>query len=357
MLLMLCSRGNSRKRADLLRKWKIFHHYGFGGLYQPFNLPSEPKLVSIGNNVSISANVRFITHDVIQSMLQTMDNPDYPAGRNGFYMGKIEVLDNVVIGANATILYNTKIGPNALVAAGSVVVKDVPEGAIVGGNPAKVIGSLSDLAKRRASAEDKRPDDRNDEVALDEYFLGEHSFKEIMGDVMKMIDYIIQYIMPTGYRIKHLRNKGLRIGNGCEIYRSVNFGSEPYLISIGNDVRITSGVKFCTHDGGIWTLRKKGLLQDADIFGQITIGDRVHIGWNSIIMPNVHVGNDCIIGCGSVVTKDIPDGMIVAGVPAKIIKSVDDYYEKAKKISVPTAKMSEKEKRRYIEQKLEIIKK
>ena len=74
---------------------------------------------------------------------------------------------------------------------------------------------------------------------------------------MKMIDYIIQYIMPTGYRIKHLRNKGLRIGNGCEIYRSVNFGSEPYLISIGNDVRITSGVKFCTHDGGIWTLRKK----------------------------------------------------------------------------------------------------
>ena len=87
--------------------------------------------MSIGNNVSISANVRFITHDVIQSMLQTMDNPDYPAGKNGFYMGKIEVLDNVVIGANATILYNTKIGPNALVAAGSVVVKDVPEGAEV----------------------------------------------------------------------------------------------------------------------------------------------------------------------------------------------------------------------------------
>ena len=96
---------------------------------------------------------------------------------------------------------------------------------------------------------------------------------------MKMIDYIIQYIMPTGYRIKHLRNKGLRIGNGCEIYRSVNFGSEPYLISIGNDVRITSGVKFCTHDGGIWTLRKKGLLQDADIFQEAPTSKSVRFKW------------------------------------------------------------------------------
>ena len=178
ILLILCSRGNSRKRANLLRKWNVFHHYGMGGLYQPFNLPSEPKLVSIGNNVSISANVRFVTHDVIQSMLQTMNNPDYPAGKNGFYMGKIEVMDNVVIGANATILYNTKIGPNALVAAGSVVVKDVQEGAIVGGNPARVIGSLSDLAKRRESTADARPDDRNDEIALNEYFWNDTAIRK-----------------------------------------------------------------------------------------------------------------------------------------------------------------------------------
>lgn len=168
--LLLLSRGNSRKRAALLRKWGIFHSYGEGGLYQPLDLPSEPKLVSIGNNVSVAANVRFITHDVIQSMLRDMNNPEYPMGKNRFYMGKIEVLDNCVIGANTTILYNTKIGPNALVAAGSVVTRDVPEGAIVGGNPAKVIGSLSQLAKKREIECADRPFERSDLSAIDDYF-------------------------------------------------------------------------------------------------------------------------------------------------------------------------------------------
>lgn len=173
LMLLLRSRGNSRKRASLLRKWNVFHSYGTGGLYQPLSIPSEPKLVSIGNNVSISANVRFITHDVIQSMLQQMNDSRYPAGKNGFYMGKIEVLDNVVIGADVTILYNVRIGPNALVAAGSVVTKDVPEDAIVAGNPARVVGSLSALAKKRETELADRPDNRNDQKALDEYFWGE----------------------------------------------------------------------------------------------------------------------------------------------------------------------------------------
>ena len=168
--LLLFSRSNSRKRAALLRKWGVFHSYGEGGLYQPVNLPSEPKLVSIGNNVSIAADVRFITHDVIQSMLRDMNNPEYPMGKNRFYMGKIEVLDNCVIGAGSIILYNTKIGPNALVAAGSVVTKDVPEGAIVGGNPARVIGNLSDLAKKREIECADRPYERNDIEALNKYF-------------------------------------------------------------------------------------------------------------------------------------------------------------------------------------------
>lgn len=170
VITTLLSLGNSRKRAVWLRKMNVFHSYGEGGLWQPFSLPSEPFLVSIGNNVNIGANVRFVTHDVIQSMLQHMEDASYPPGENGFYMGKIEVLDNCVIGANVTILYNSKIGPNALVAAGSVVVKDVPPDAIVGGNPAKVIGSLSELAKRRQSDLKGRPYHRSNREEIKSYF-------------------------------------------------------------------------------------------------------------------------------------------------------------------------------------------
>lgn len=171
LLLTVLSMGNSRKRAALLRKWGIFHSYGKGGLYQPVDIPSEPFLVSIGNNVSIAANVRFVTHDVIQSMLKDIhDDENYPKGNCNFYMGKIEVFDNVVIGADSTILYNVKIGPNAVIAAGSVVVKDVPPDSIVGGNPAKIIGSLSQLAKKRSVECADRPFDRNNIAELDAFF-------------------------------------------------------------------------------------------------------------------------------------------------------------------------------------------
>lgn len=178
LLLLLRTGSDSRKRARLLRKWGVFHSYGEGGLYQPLDLPSEPQLVSIGNNVSIAANVRFITHDIIQSMIRDMHDENYPEGTNRFYMGKIEILDNCVIGANTTILYNTKIGPNAVVAAGSVVTKDVPPDAIVGGNPAKVIGSLSQLAKKRVEECRERPFDRNDVEAINKYFWNERDTYE-----------------------------------------------------------------------------------------------------------------------------------------------------------------------------------
>lgn len=58
-------------------------------------------------------------------------------------------MDNVFIGCNSTILYGVKIGPNAVVAAGSLVTKDVPPGSVVAGVPARVIGSFEDLYNKR----------------------------------------------------------------------------------------------------------------------------------------------------------------------------------------------------------------
>ncbi len=65
------------------------------------------------------------------------------------YSDEIEIFDNCFIGARSTIMYGCKIGPNAIIAANSVVTKDVPEGTIVGGNPAKIIGQYNEVKEKR----------------------------------------------------------------------------------------------------------------------------------------------------------------------------------------------------------------
>jgi acetyltransferase-like isoleucine patch superfamily enzyme len=147
---------------------------------------------------------------------------------------------------------------------------------------------------------------------------------------------------------KYGKSIGVTIGKDCEIYPEVSWGSELYLITIGDNVRLTSGVKFVTHDGGIWTLRKMGLLENADLFGPITIGNNVHVGLNVIIMPGISIGNNCIIGCGAVVTRNIPDNSVVAGVPAKIIKSTDEYYNKLKNSCDYTKNYGYGQKKNYL---------
>lgn len=56
------------------------------------------------------------------------------------------------------------------------------------------------------------------------------------------------------------------------------------------------------------------------------IGDNVYIASNSTVIGGIHIGNNVIIGAGSVVTKDIPDNSVVAGNPARVIKTLDESY-------------------------------
>ncbi len=159
-----------------------------------------------------------------------------------------------------------------------------------------------------------------------------------------------QLAMSQEAYVDCLRKQGVRIGKGCDISKSANFGSEPWLISVGNNVRITQKVQFITHDGGLWTLRKMGLIGSEYVkYGKIVIGDNCNISWNSIIMPNVHIGDNCIVAAGAVVTKDIPSGEIWGGVPAKRIESVEEYLNKVKDDMVPTFGMNNERKRLYLE--------
>lgn len=167
---------------------------------------------------------------------------------------------------------------------------------------------------------------------------------------MSLLSTVIERFLITINPIAYWRKKGAVIGQNCEIYSRANLGSEPYLITIGDHVRITDNVRFVTHDGGIWVLRgdKSGFsdtYKKMDKFDPIHICDNVHIGLNATIMPGVTIGENTIIGCGAIVTKDIPPNSVVAGVPAKIIKSLVEYEKGINGLCLDTKDMSYKNKR------------
>lgn len=150
--------------------------------------------------------------------------------------------------------------------------------------------------------------------------------------------------------INYARSLGVKIGNECRLINIKpgfgTFGSEPYLITIGNHVTITANVQFVTHDGGVWVFR----LDDPaiDLFGEIVIEDNVFIGYGALVMPCVHIGSNCVVGAGSVVTKNVPSNVVVAGVPAKIICTIDDYKESVLKQCDRIKHLSNCEKKNYL---------
>lgn len=129
------------------------------------------------------------------------------------------------------------------------------------------------------------------------------------------------------FPVKWARRIGVNIGDNVQIYGHVQWSSEPWIITIGDNVHITNGVEFITHDGGSLILRH--ITPDLEMTFPITVGNNVYIGTRAIIMPGVTIGNNSIIAAGSIVTKDVPDNSVVAGIPAKIIETLEEYHAKA----------------------------
>lgn len=123
----------------------------------------------------------------------------------------------------------------------------------------------------------------------------------------------------------YARSIGVEVGAGCRIYTR-NFGSEPFLVSIGSRVTVTSGVQFITHDGSTWLVRDGNGRRFR--FAPVTVGDDVFIGVNSIVLPGVSIGSRCVIGAGSVVTKSIPSGSVAVGTPARVVGTYENFHDR-----------------------------
>ncbi len=140
LYLKICQPDNA-EYAAFLKKHGQLHSIGEGcRINQHVNI-TDPAYVSIGNNVTLS-NCHLIGHDGVVGVLNVAYDMKLDA------VGKIVIKDNVFIGHGAIVLLGVTVGSNVVVAAGAVVNKDVPDGVIVGGVPAKVIGKTEDLAKK-----------------------------------------------------------------------------------------------------------------------------------------------------------------------------------------------------------------
>lgn len=129
---------------------------------------------------------------------------------------------------------------------------------------------------------------------------------------------------PSGYGEPNL-------GKNVQIIGGANFGSEPYLITIGNDTTVSFDCAFVTHDAATRVIRNlPNQNKETVIYGPITIGKNCFIGCRSVILPNVKIGDNCIIGAGSIVNRDIPSNTVAAGSPCRPICSLDEYIEKHK---------------------------
>ena len=136
--------------------------------------------------------------------------------------------------------------------------------------------------------------------------------KSILRKVIKgLVNQLRDTPGDVQYRIGNLKKHNARID-----------ALTPMLVEIGDDFVSAPGAVVLSHDAS--TLFHTGKYR----VEKTIIGDRVFLGANSVILPGVELGDNVIVGAGAVVTKNVADGMVVAGNPARVICTVAEYLQK-----------------------------
>lgn len=158
---------------------------------------------------------------------------------------------------------------------------------------------------------------------------------------MKLLGKIRKYWQcrtAKGYE-QWLREHGVVIGKNLRLFnhKSIRFDvSSPGLIVIGDNVSITADVSILTHDfcSSVFRLKYYDFVPGRS---KVVIGNNVYIGQKAMILRGVTIGDNVIIGAGAIVTKDVPSDSVVAGIPAQVVCTLDEYYQKRKAIAVEEA--------------------
>ncbi len=151
-----------RKRTVYVKEHNILGGIGEDCVWGPWLVPLYPKLIKLHNNVRVHKTVKIVTHDVINGFLKK-SRPDMDFGPEE-RLGCVELMDNVYIAMNVTIMPDVRIGPNCIVTAGSVVTSDIPPNSIASGNPAKVTGRFDMYMALRRMSKGQAVDFKNQEL-------------------------------------------------------------------------------------------------------------------------------------------------------------------------------------------------
>lgn len=164
--------------------------------------------------------------------------------------------------------------------------------------------------------------------------------KGVVQCIRKAREILYGYLDPIGYA----RAIGVRVGKECRLI-SVHFGSEPFLVTLGDHVS-AADVSFITHDGGVWVFREES--PEVELFGPITVGNNVFLGAGVKVLPGVTIGDNVIVGAGAIVVRDIPSNCVAVGQPARPIRTLSEYWTRNVHKFTHVRSMPLKAKERYL---------